>query len=52
MSLFWLALGLAIGAVLGAKHQTITLFFYGKCKPTLKRWKSYFSKKIGKWLTK
>lgn len=52
MSLIWFALGLAVGAVFGAKHQAITLFFYTKYKPTLKRWKSYIVKKVSTWFTK
>lgn len=49
MSLIWFALGLAVGAVFGAKHQAITLFFYTKAKPTLQRWKTALAKKFGTW---
>lgn len=37
MSLIWFVLGLAVGAVLGAKHQAITLFLYGKYKTLVKK---------------
>lgn len=40
MSLIWFALGLAVGAVFGAKHQAITLYFYEKSKPYLDKVKT------------
>lgn len=49
MSLIYFTLGLVIGAVFGAKHQSITLFFYEKFKPTLERWKTFVVKKFGEW---
>lgn len=39
MSLIWFILGFAVGAVLGAKHQAITLFLY-------ERYKAVFRKKV------
>ena len=52
MTLLWLLIGFAIGAVFGAKHQAITLFFYTKYKPTLDRWKKWATSMVGKWFKK
>lgn len=35
MSLIWFMVGLALGAVFGAKHQEITLFLYSTVKPSI-----------------
>lgn len=42
MSLIWFLFGLAVGAVFGAKHQAITLYFYEKSKPKLDSIKNKF----------
>ena len=52
MWLIWFVLGLLVGAVFGAKHQTLTIYFYQRVKPTIKRWKATLAKKIGGWFKK
>lgn len=52
MSLLFLAVSFAVGAVFGAKHQAITLFFYKKYKPLLDRLKALLLKKYGEWFKK
>ena len=52
MSLIWFALGLFVGAVFGAKHQAMTLYFYEHVKPFLKAWKANLIKKFSGWFAK
>lgn len=48
MSLFSFILGAAVGAVFGAKHQAMTLFFYDRIKPFLIKTKN----RVVSWLNK
>lgn len=51
MSLIWDAVIFSAGAVFGAKHQTITLYFYQRYKPVIDAIKAWLATKFG-WFKK